>query len=62
MGQTMDPQSKKLARMWKGPFTVLKRCGPVSFRVINKEGFELPDAVHVNRMMKNGEEEAIQLQ
>jgi len=61
MGQSINPQTKKLARMWKGPFTVLKRCGPVSFRVIDKEGYELPDAVHINRMMKISEDEAQQL-
>jgi len=53
----MDPKTKKLARLWKGPFTILKRCGPVSFRVIDKEGFELPDAVHINRIMRISEEE-----
>jgi len=36
MGQAVDPQTKKLARLWKGPLTDLKRCGPI----IDKEGFE----------------------
>jgi len=25
MGQGMNPQTKKLARVWKGPYTILKR-------------------------------------
>ena len=58
MGQSVDPKTKKLARLWKGPFTILKRCGPVSFRVIDQQGFELPDAVHINRIMRINEEEA----
>jgi len=61
MGQNIDPQTKKLARVWKGPYTILSRCGPVSFRVINNEGFELPDAVHINRLMKISDAEAQQL-
>ena len=44
----MNPQTRKLARMWKGPCAVLIRCGPVSFRVIDKEGYDLPDAVHTS--------------
>ena len=31
VGQNMDPQTKKLARLWKGSFTVIKRCVSVFF-------------------------------
>ena len=51
MKQTTDPQSHKLGRLWKGPFQVVKRCGPVSFRVIDENGFELNETVHIDRMM-----------
>jgi len=51
MQQHTDPQSRKLGRLWKGPYKVIKRCGPVTFRVMDAEGFELNDAVHIDRMM-----------
>jgi len=51
MKQNTDPQSQKLGRLWKGPFKVIKKCGPVTFRVMDAEGYELRDAVHIDRMM-----------
>jgi len=51
MKQNTDPQTQKLGRLWKGPFQVIKKCGPVTFRVMDSDGFELNEAVHIDRMM-----------
>lgn len=56
MSQRINPQIKKLSRMWKGPYTVIRKCGPVSFRVMDPDGFELNDAVHIDRLMKINDE------
>jgi len=56
MSQKLDPASRKLSRVWKGPFRVIKRIGKVSYRLADLDGRELQDAVHANRIMLANDE------
>ena len=41
---------KKLTSLWYGPFRLMERITPVTFKVSNMAGKELTSAVHVSRM------------
>ncbi|XP_038047480.1 uncharacterized protein K02A2.6-like [Patiria miniata] len=43
--------SKKLMKLWAGPYLIVQRTGPVNFRVRNLENHKLLSSpIHVNRM------------
>ena len=42
--------SKKLCCLWHGPFCLIEKITPVSFKVANLQGKLQKDSIHVNRM------------
>jgi len=62
MSPKANPYSKKLSRLWKGPFEVIGKSGPVTFRVMDKDGFESPEPVHINRLQLINDERSLDQQ
>lgn len=44
-------RSRKLSKLWKGPYLVVEQLGPVTFRIINERGTD-EQIVHVNRLKR----------